>query len=233
MLLRETLRDTIQRLDPDGQDPELYRMVVIGHSQGGLLTKMTAIHGGTRIYDSAFRKPIQELDVSDQTRDLIRRVSFVEPLPFVERVIFIATPHRGSYLTLYRAAQWITRYITLPVSVVGAAAELAQDKDALVRPDTTTAGTSLDNMNPFNPFIQTLSAIPVAPGVRAHSIIPVEGDGPAKEGNDGVVKYTSAHIEGVESVLVIRSGHSVQARSEAIEEVRRILLLHAKENGGR
>ena len=48
-----------------------------------------------------------------------------------------------------------------------------------------------------------------------------------EEGDDGVVKYSSAHIEGVESELVVRSSHSTQGRPETIEEVRRILLLHA------
>ena len=49
----------------------------------------------------------------------------------------------------------------------------------------------------------------------------------AAEGDDGVVEYKSAHIEGVESELVVRSHHSVQGHPDAIEEVRRILLLHA------
>lgn len=46
-------------------------------------------------------------------------------------------------------------------------------------------------------------------------------------GADGVVKYESAHIEGVASELVVRSGHSAQAHPQTIEEVRRILLEHA------
>ena len=45
-------------------------------------------------------------------------------------------------------------------------------------------------------------------------------------GGDGVVKYESAHIEGVESELVVRFGHSVQGQPKAIEEVRRILPEH-------
>ena len=45
-------------------------------------------------------------------------------------------------------------------------------------------------------------------------------------GDDGIVKYESAHIEGVESELVVHFGHSVQSHPQAIEEVRRILLLH-------
>ena len=58
-------------------------------------------------------------------------------------------------------------------------------------------------------------------------IIPVKGTGPVQDGNDGVVEYQSAHIDDVESELIVRSGHSTQATPETIEEVRRILYLHA------
>ena len=51
--------------------------------------------------------------------------------------------------------------------------------------------------------------------------------GPIEEGSDGVVEYSSAHLEGAESEVVIRSGHSCQSHSVTIAEVRRILLLHA------
>ncbi|MBP2672582.1 MAG: uncharacterized protein H6Q85_2648, partial [candidate division NC10 bacterium] len=228
MLLRDALKKAVQRLDPDGQDPELQRMVVIGHSQGGLLTKLLVIHSGSRLYDASFKRPLDELNVSEETRTLLRRARFVEPLPFVQRVIFLATPHRGSYLTLSRISAWIAGLIKLPFRLVGATTELlTRNRDAMVDPGTRTV-TSLDHMNPRSTFLQALAAIHIAPGVHAHSIIAVEGDGPVEEGDDGVVKYTSAHIDGVESELVVRSDHSVQWAPDAIEEVRRILLLHAE-----
>lgn len=110
--------------------------------------------------------------------------------------------------------------------MVGATAESVKDKDALVRPNTTSAGTSLDNMSPSSPYIQTLDSIPVAAEIHAHSIVAVKGDGPVEEGDAGGVKYSRAHIDGLESELVIQSGHAVQSNSEAIEEVRHVLLLH-------
>jgi len=82
-------------------------------------------------------------------------------------------------------------------------------------------------MDPSQPFIRTPSETPIAPGVHAHSIIPVKGSGPVEEGDDGVVEYKSAHIDGVESELIVRSGHSTQATPATIEEVRRILYEHA------
>ena len=50
MLLREALTKAVADLDPEGKDPGLKQMVVIGHSQGGLLTKMTAIDSGTHLW---------------------------------------------------------------------------------------------------------------------------------------------------------------------------------------
>jgi hypothetical protein len=82
-------------------------------------------------------------------------------------------------------------------------------------------------MIPGNPFLETLVSLPVAPGIASHSIVAVRGDGPLDGASDGVVSYTSAHLDGVESEKIVRSGHSVHDRPAAIEEVRRILVEHA------
>jgi hypothetical protein len=84
-------------------------------------------------------------------------------------------------------------------------------------------------MHPRDEFLQTLAGMPVAPGIAAHSIIAVKGSGPIETGEDGVVAYRSAQHAGVESELVIRSRHSLQDHPETVEEVRRILLLHARD----
>jgi len=72
-----------------------------------------------------------------------------------------------------------------------------------------------------------MAATPIARGVHANSIIAIAGNGPVESGNDRVVAYSSAHLEGVDSEYIVRSTHSVQSNPYAIEEVRRILLLHA------
>ena len=50
------------------------------------------------------------------------------------------------------------------------------------------------------------------------------------KGEDGVVKYTSAHVDYAESEFIVRSGHSCQMNPLTIEEVRRILLLNLGED---
>ena len=42
------------------------------------------------------------------------------------------------------------------------------------------------------------------------------------------MKYMSAHIDGVASEKIVRSGHSVQGNPEAIQEIKRILIEHAR-----
>lgn len=88
---------------------------------------------------------------------------------------------------------------------------------------------SVSAMEPGSPLAKGLAQTPLAPGVSGHSIIAVEGDGPMEDGNDGVVAYKSAHLEGMESEFIVRSGHSCQSNTHTIQEVRRILLVHATE----
>jgi hypothetical protein len=85
-------------------------------------------------------------------------------------------------------------------------------------------------MAPGSQFIETLAALPIAPGIAANSIIAVDDDDALDVASDGVVYYSSAHLDGVESEKIIRSGHSAQGNPEAIEEIRRILLLHLRES---
>jgi pimeloyl-ACP methyl ester carboxylesterase len=225
--LREALGAAVARLDPAGTDPALRRMVLIGHSQGGLLVKMQAIHSGDRIWNAASRTPLDELQLSDQTRDLLRRGLFVEPVPELSRVVFICTPHRGSFVAGYNIiANLVRRLVTLPFALTELEADIARNPDAFANGVSPVIPSAVDNMAPRHHFIRALQEIPVAPAITVHSIIAVEGDGPVAQGNDGVVEYASAHIEPVESELVVKSGHSVQGNPHAIEEVRRILRLH-------
>jgi len=223
--LREALTTAVARLDPEGRDPALRRMILIGHSQGGLLVKMQVISTGDRLWNAVSRKPLDEMQLSDQTRDLFRRGLFVEPLPEVTRVIFICTPHRGSFVAGRRVLANLTRQLlTLPSALTGVGAEINRNRDAA---RVGFVPTAVDNMSPGHPFILGLQAIPVVPPVKVNSIIAVEGDGAVEQGDDGVVKYSAAHIEPVESETVVRSSHSTQGNPHTIEEVRRILRLHA------
>jgi pimeloyl-ACP methyl ester carboxylesterase len=225
-LLRQSLLQALAQLDPEGRDPALRNMVVIGHSQGGLLTKMTVVESGSALWETVSKRQLPDLVLSDKTRQILKDTLFLEPLSFVRRVIFIATPQRGSYFAGSWLAHQAARLITLPADIAHVSTDLLKlDKESLAFTVAGQRPTSVDSMTPDRPFIKALASLPIAPDVASHSIIPVKQKGPPwDDGDDGIVKYASAHIDGVESELVVASGHSCQGNPLVIEEVRRILL---------
>ena len=223
--LRDALSNAVADLDPDDRDPALHRMVLIGHSQGGLLARLMVTDSGNRFWDNLSRVPLSELKVTPEQRELLEGALFFKPLPFVDRVIFIATPHRGSFRATGFVLDVIRWLVTLPVKLVRDIGDIAeQNPDAVVsRNALKRTPTAVDNMSPGHPFMKALSASPMAPGVQVNSIVAVQGDGPLTGLGDGVVRYDSAHLDGVESEKVVRSSHSTQGEPATIEEVRRIL----------
>jgi pimeloyl-ACP methyl ester carboxylesterase len=229
--LRDAIREKIDRFDPQGRDPAMGQIVVIGHSQGGLLTKLTAVDSGDRLFRSVLDRDLETLPASEEIKADLRRVLMVKPVPEVKRVIFIATPHRGSFLSQQWIRKLIVNLITLPVNVLKEVLTVHQSLYAFFTDDTRQhlggrVPTSIDDMSPRNPTLLALADTPLAPGVKGHSIVAIDGEEKPPEGDDGVVDYTSAHLEGLESEFVVRAVHSCQGHPLVIEEVRRILLNH-------
>ncbi len=233
MLLRRAIDDLMQSLDPEGKDPALKRMIVVGHSQGGLLTKMTAVDSGLDLWSLLSDKPPEEVELSDESRSILEGSLLVDPIPQVERVVFIATPHRGSYLANWNIAKWVGRFARSPVAVIDAALDLVtNDEEDLSKRQIARVSGSIDNMAPGNKFLERLVSIPVVPEVTTHSIIPVQDEPDLEDpeeredASDGVVKFLSARIDGVTSQLVVPSAHTCLQHPWTIAELRRILLSH-------
>jgi len=225
-LLADALRSVVAKIDHGGKDPAIRKMVVIGHSQGGLLARLMVSDSGTRFWDQVSRLPFEQIQAAPETKKVIKRSMFYTPLPFVKRVVFISTPHHGSFFAAGWIGQLIVKFITLPGKLLNPVQEvLVRNPQALAFRSMKDIPRSIDNMDPKNQFIKTLAAMPIAPGVIAHSIIAVENpNDPREKWNDGVVSYTSAHLDGVASELIFHSGHWIQSEPQTIEEVRRILL---------
>lgn len=225
--LRLAINETVAAMDPEARDPALHQMVVIGHSQGGLLARLTVTDTGDRLWRIANDQSLETLKVSEEQRALLRGTFFYQPVPSVSRVVFIATPHRGSYRVSW-LARWTARgLIDLPADIVSRSLQLAKlPLRLLPGGDRQTVPTSIDGMSPGNAYLEALAAMPFPPQVRAHSIIAVKQSVPPPDGNDGVVTYASAHLDQVASELVVHSGHSCQSKPATGEEVRRILMEH-------
>lgn len=235
-----TLRDSIAQVrtafDPEGRDAQFNKMVIVSHSMGGLLTKTMVQSSGTHLWDMFSDVGITDMDITPDERAFLSRLFFFEPQPAVSRVVFIATPHRGAGMAVGTIGRIGRALVTLPATLVkstaGVFAHLANKRSphasqALHSLDSLPTG--IDSLAPSNPVLKYLVETEIQ--VPYHSII--GNDRVAKPGGtDGVVPYTSSHLDGAASELVVHSGHNAQEHPLAIREVRRILLEHLGEASG-
>lgn len=226
--LRAALQAKVQEFDPTGANPRLHEMVIIGHSQGGLLTKSTVVDTEDKLWRAFTTKSFDDPGISAEERAEFQRLLFMKPLPFVRRVVFIATPHRGGYLNRGVVRSLGQRLVSLPGDIVSYGSEILRLSEGSGA-EAYFKGkmpTSVDGMAPENPGLQALAEMPVAKSVTAHSIIAIGDDGKRR---DGLVTYESAHVDYAQSEFLVESFHTCLNHPATIEEVRRILHLHLDE----
>ena len=237
---REDLAELRRQLDPRGENETLDQMVLVGHSMGGLLSRMQVIDSGDRFWSAMATKPISEFQGTWEEKQRVAQIAFFQANRSVRRVITIATPHRGSEFANDWTEYVARKLISLPQQVLSWRYEIVRKNRAAIRaPEVFEKATSIDSLEPDSVFFPVLATTDPAPWVRQHNIVGViEGRSMLKwfhdEPSDGVVDYTSAHLDNAVSELVVDADHSnVQRHPRAILEVRRILLEHLAEVGAR
>jgi pimeloyl-ACP methyl ester carboxylesterase len=231
-LLRRDLEEVRQKFDHAGTDAAFDLMVVVGHSLGGLLAKMMVQDSGTRLWRiTTSDRSFDELTGDPDDLDVSRRCLFFRPRPEVRRVVFIATPHRGSRVDRGSLQQLALRLVRVPDPLRAAHGRLVAHNGPGVFREFVRRGlpTSIDELEWGSPTVTGLSELGLATGVKAHSIVADLHEPPRVGGSDGLVSYESAHLDGVVSEMLVSSGHQCQGHPAVIREVRRILTDH----GGR
>jgi pimeloyl-ACP methyl ester carboxylesterase len=229
-LLRHDLDEVRRKFDPDHTDPGFDRMVVVGHSMGGLLTKMMVQDSGTRLWRLLSNRPAEQLVGEQEDRDLFRHALIFKPRPEVRRVIFIATPHRGSRIDqggLERLGSRLVRHHD-PLRMSYARLIARNEADFFTQRFREGFPTSIDELEWESPLLTGLHELGLAPEVKAHSVIADHRDPPRPGGSDGLVPYESAHLENVTTESLISSGHLCQEHPAVIREVGRILVEHGR-----
>ncbi len=232
-ILRDQLNAVHAQYDPDSTNPDFSQMVIIGHSMGGLLTRGMVQDSGAVYWDSFFNEPFETIDMDPNTKQLLKNITFFDHLPYVKRVIFIATPHRGSPM----ADAWYTRFfsgfVNLPHAVSDTADVLLLRRDLMAPAAsnyTKKTWNSLSLLSPSSGFIQATQKIPLCTDIPYHSIVGTQKSVTEGAGtSDGIVPYESSHLDFTESELVVPSGHSTHEHPLAIAEVKRILYEHLEQ----
>ncbi len=229
MQLRKNLAAYRARWDPNHRSSAFDRMVIVGHSMGGLLTRLQVVNSGDDLRKAFFSKPIEDLVwLTSSQRQLLKDGLIFNAQPNVERVVFVAVPHHGSALADLSIVRLLSRLVKLPLSgtqlvqkalLVGRSAlnpRLFQYHSLGIR--------SVDMLSPEHPYFKALQILPIQ--VPYHSIVGDRGKGNGRNSSDGVVPYWSSHLEGAVSECVVPHGHSCTATKEVADEIRRILRLH-------
>lgn len=234
--MREDLEHMRESLDPERTYPALDQMVLVGHSMGGLVSKLQTIDSGNEFWSVMSEKPFSEIDADPEVRTGLARTFFFDPNPSVRRVITLGTPHRGSDFA-NDATRWLGRnLIRIPSNIMKGRHQLIARNPNYFRPNAPLdVSTSIDSLDPDSPLLPVLLSAQKGSWVKYHT---VAGDSP-KEGfmswfddseGDGVVALSSAQLDNAESQIVVTADHNgVHRHPQSILEVRRILMQHIEE----
>ncbi len=233
--MRRDLAAARQVLDPARRQPALDQSVLVGHSMGGLVSRMQTIESGDEFWSLVADKPFTEVKADDEMRRRLEQTFFFQPNPSVRRVITIGTPHRGSKFA-NDTTRWLgQKLISLPQQMLASRQKLLLDNPDYFR-DTALLqiNTSIDSLAPDSPILPVMLEVPAAPWVKYHTIIGKVDDAGFLERisgtGDGVVEVESARLANAESEVIVDADHShVHRHPRSILEVRRILLEHLHE----
>ena len=122
------LRDTI---DPERRDAALDRMVMVGHSMGGLVSHLLTSSGGDDFWKLVSDEPLKDVKARPDVREGLSETFYFRRRPEVARVVFLGTPHHGSKLGPTFLAQRALKFVQLPKTLVDAAADLALENPTI------------------------------------------------------------------------------------------------------
>ncbi|MFD2159033.1 esterase/lipase family protein [Rubritalea tangerina] len=210
------------------------KMVIFGHSMGGLLTSMNVRVLDESSWSRISNEPIDALPTSDVIKDDYKMIFEVDQPKGLKRAVFIATPHRGSNKANTWYGGFVAKLIEIPTNLVQLnLVAMTQSMTDLGKTlfNSEAPVNSMKTLREGNPVLQFVVDRPMEPYVTYHSIMGDRGKGDTPNSSDGIVPYSSSHIDGAESELIVPSGHSAHRDPAAVKEMQRILLEHLDKNG--
>jgi hypothetical protein len=206
-------------------------MVLVGHSMGGLIARLQTVESGNDYWNTVSDQPFELLNATPETKQRFERLYFFEPDRSVSRVVTIGSPHRGSDFSNLLTRWLIKPFITLPEKTFQSTVQLISRNPGVFRGlEPLTYQTGVDSISPESPILQVLLETPKPASVKYHNVVGLTKNVLLEENTDGVVPYSSAHLDDVESEKYVKAHHTQLHRHPAtVLEIRRILLQHLEE----
>ncbi len=198
------------------------RMVLLGHSMGGLLSHAVAVRSDNLFWQINTDRRFEEIVGPPEVLAELRHYTFFDWLPFVKRVVFLATPHRGSDYSKKFVGRLGSNLIGESDHYTKLLGQLVKDNPDAFPARFRRMPTSIETLETDSAVLEALLRMPRNPDTYFLSIIGSLRPEGVESTTDGVVPYRSAHLDGVNEIIV-RSDHGVQKDPEAIQAVRRML----------
>jgi hypothetical protein len=230
--MREELALMRRNLDPNREDPALDQMVLVGHSMGGLVSKLQTVESEEAFWGTMSEHSFAELNADPDVVRSLAGMCYFRPNPSIRRVVTLGTPHRGSPFA-NGVTRWLgSKLITLPTMMLdGRHQLLAKNRDFFRENAPLNVTTSIDSLSPDSPLLPVLLSAAPGPWVSFHNVVGRDPD-PGFEkylvgDGDGVVSLASARLDDtrqLESQIIVPADHSgVHRHPQSVLEVRRVL----------
>jgi len=223
-ILRGELNRFEEALDPSNQYARMQEKVLVGHSMGGLISSLLIRTGGNKLWRQFSDIDLENLSLPPDLLKLVNTMINFTPRTDISRVVFMATPHKGSPLALRPIAGFISGAIRLPFEL------LQKDRTPIVtalREDVrglfVAPANSIQFLRADSPLLSAILRLPMAERIKFHSIIGDRGRGNSPNSSDGVVPFWSSSLPGYQSQTIVPSNHGVNENPGGIKELKRIL----------
>ena len=238
-LLRQKLQEVVA--DCGAEAAAVNHMVLVGHSMGGLISKLQVTDSEDKMWSLVSRLPIDQIKADESTREVLRQTFFFSPQPAIKQVVFIGTPHRGSELSQAPIGRLGSILVHSPRQVVLIHAQRLRTHPGVSEPSCAKAiPTSVDLLAADNRVLETMIELPFERPLKLHSVVGTSNEnvighnvlarfltGGVKQPGDGVVPISSAHLYVAESECLVPATHEkVHRHPLTFAEVRRILREH-------
>ncbi len=231
--MREDLAVMRRALDPSRASPALDQMVLVGHSMGGLVSKLQTVESADAFWQTMSDHPFAELSADEDTVRSLAGMYYFRPNPSVRRVVTTrhAAPRQRVRQRSYPLAGTKGDHACRRRCLKGAIRLIAKNR-GFFRPNAPLdIKTSIDSLDPDSPVLHVLLSAAPGPWVAYHNVVGRDPDPGWSEylvgDGDGVVSLTSARLDQMRqlrSQIIVPADHiSVHRHPQSILEVRRVL----------
>lgn len=233
MRIRKKLDELHDMLKAEGGTKELDQMLVVGHSMGGIISKTLIQNTDYVLWDISFTERPEQIGYAQKELDKVKDIFIFKARPYIDKVVFMDTPHGGSESSesiLAKVASW---FINLPKNFTlilsNFILKLGPDKITLpMREYLSGSGPhSVQVLSPRHPLLQGLNKLeyqrPVYSIVGSDGALSCNDEKSCSQISDGVVPFFSAHQAKAVQEIIVPSNHNSYQSPQAIAFLLQVL----------